>query len=218
MELKISDPFSSTKFTIRTSTTGQTIVHQELLHRLVIQDELEKMCIPDREEECFTTRRSRQVEFKTSSRLKHDVKSELFHKAVRTGFCWTMLRSSKCFLANCFQMPLSEEIPKVLLLQMVHLSMSFFVHRQLDSSLLFLCQPELLTPIRRCSANTELIDRMNCSEQEFCVCRISIGVYVISTLLQDSATQSTNASEHRVIGFFESLYHFVGHGPFSFRE
>ena len=43
---KISNPFSSTMFTIRTSITGQTIVPQELLHRLVIQDELEKMCIP----------------------------------------------------------------------------------------------------------------------------------------------------------------------------
>ena len=87
----------------------------------MIQEVLEKMCTPDREEQCFATRRPRQVEFNTSSRLKHDVESELFHTAVRTGFCWTVLRSSNCFLANCFQ----EEIPNVVLLQVVHLPISF---------------------------------------------------------------------------------------------
>ena len=36
-------------------------------------------------------------------------------------------------------------------------------------SLFFLCQAEMFTPIRDCSVNTELIYRMNDSEQEFCV-------------------------------------------------
>ena len=43
------------------------------------------------------TRRPRQVEVKTSSHLKHYVESELFHLAVRTGFCWTVLRSQSVF-------------------------------------------------------------------------------------------------------------------------
>ena len=33
---------------------------------------------------------------------------------------------------------------------------------------------KLMTPIRHCSANTELIYRMNCLEQEFCVHRTSV--------------------------------------------
>ena len=60
----------------------------------MIQDELEKMCIPDKEEQCFSTRRPRQVEFCTSTRLKHDVESELFNTAVRTGFCFEAQQSS----------------------------------------------------------------------------------------------------------------------------
>ena len=35
---------------------------------------------------------------------------------------------------------------------------------------------KLMTPIRHCSANTELIYRTNCLEQEFCVHRISVEV------------------------------------------
>ena len=34
-----------------------------------------------------------------------------------------------------------------------------FVHRQIDSSLFFLCQVKFMTPIRHCSVNTELISK-----------------------------------------------------------
>ena len=85
------------------SRTGPIIVPQELLQRLGIQDVLEKMCIPDRAEQFFLNRRPHPVEFNTSSRLKHDVQTKRLHKALKTEFCWTMLRGSTYFLANFFQ-------------------------------------------------------------------------------------------------------------------
>ena len=41
------------------------------------------------------------------------------------------------------------------------LGQNFVVHRITCSSLLFFCRTELITPIRHCSVNTELIHRMN---------------------------------------------------------
>ena len=49
-------------------------------------------------------------------------------------------------------------------------------HRCTGSSLLFFCRTELVTPVRHCSVNTELIYRKNCLEQEFWVHRISVEV------------------------------------------
>ena len=77
--------------------------------------DLENVCILDMTEQVAHNRRPRQVEFYTSSQLIHDVQA----KRLR------MLRSSKCFLANCFQMPFSEEIPKVKLRVTSRLSTSF---------------------------------------------------------------------------------------------
>ena len=82
---------------------------QELQHRLAIEDELEQNVY-------FPTKRNNasppvvlvKSSFCSSSCVKHDVESEFFNLLVRTGFCWTVLRSSKCFIANCYQMPLSE--------------------------------------------------------------------------------------------------------------
>ena len=42
------------------------------------------------------------------------------------------------------------------------------VHKSTCSSVFFFCRTESITPIRNCSADTELFDRVNCLEQEFC--------------------------------------------------
>ena len=62
-----------------------------------------------------------------------------------------------------------------------------------------------MTPIRNCSVNTELIDRVNFLEQEF---SISIEVNGTSAfpVLQDPMTQSAGAFEDRMTSLFESLY------------
>ena len=75
-------------------------------------------------------------------------------------------------------------------------------------------KPKSFTPIRHCSVDTELIYRMNNSAQEFCVRWISIEMYGFFTPLpfQDSTTQSTDAFEHGMTGFFESLCHSIGCG------
>ena len=69
-----------------------------------------------------------------------------------------------------------------------------------------------MIPIRNCSVDTELIDRVNCLEQELCIYGISIEVIGTSAfpLLQDPTTQSTGAFEDRMTSPFELLYHFVG--------
>ena len=76
-----------------------------------------------------------------------------------------------------------------------------------------------MTPIRYCSLTTELIYRMNCLEQEFCVHRVSVEVNGTFTflLLKDSTTQSTDSFEHKMTNLLVSLYHLVGDAtPLSF--
>ena len=69
-----------------------------------------------------------------------------------------------------------------------------------------------MTPIRNCPVDTELIDRVNCLEQEFCIERISIDVNGTSAFrsLGDPTTQSAGAFEDKMTSLFGSLYHFVG--------
>ena len=81
------------------------------------------MCF--RVEQFFPNRRPPQVEFYNTSRPKHDVWTKRLHIVLKTEFCWTMLRSSKYVLANCFQIPSSEEMSKVVLHVAVHLSKYF---------------------------------------------------------------------------------------------
>ena len=114
-------------------------------------------------------RRPRQVEFYTSSWLIHDVQTKRLHIVLTTEFTRTMLRSSKCVLANCFQMPFSEETPNFVLRVTPHLSIYLFTDLIFSRPFFFLRQTELFTPIRHGSVNTKLIYRMNNSEQEFCV-------------------------------------------------
>ena len=59
---------------------------------------------------------------------------------------------------------------------LLHHGDKFIVHRNSDSSLFFLCHAELVTPSRNCSVDTELIDRVNFLEQEFCIYKISMEV------------------------------------------
>ena len=74
------------------------------------------------------------------------------------------------FPGKCFQILVWEKIPTVLLLVISHLSIDLWTRiLSVFLSLFFLCQTELFTPIRNCSVNTELIYRMNDSEQELCV-------------------------------------------------
>ena len=114
-------------------------------------------------------------------------------------------------LASFFQTSNSEEIPTFPPLLAPPWS-NFIVHKNTDSSFFFFCQAELVTPIRNCSVDTELIDRVNCLEQEFCIFKTSIEVNGTSAslLLQDSTTQSTGTFEDRMTSVFESLYHLVG--------
>ena len=86
-------------------------------------------------------------------------------------------------------------------------------------SYFFICQAELITPIRHCRIDTDLIHRMNCLKQELRIHKISSEVYGIFTsfLLEDSTIQCTGTFEDRMTSFFESLYHFVG-CMFSHRE
>ena len=92
------------------------------------------------------------------------------------------------------------------------LGQNLVVHRITGSSLLFFCRTELITPIRHCSVNTELIYRMNDLEQDFSVHQISVEVKGCFTflLIQDSTTQGTDIFEFRMISFFEWLHQFVG--------
>ena len=153
----------------------------------------------------------RQVGFHTSSRRILDVQAKRLHTALRTEFCRTMLRSSKCVLQTVSRCHFRKRYQKLC----VHTCQYTFVHRsQVISSLLFLCQAELFTPLRHGSANTELIYRKKSSEQEFCVRWISTEVDGFFTLLpfQDSTTQSTDAFQYGMTGFFESLNHFIGCG------
>ena len=80
-------------------------------------------------------------------------------------------------------------------------------------SFFFLCQAELFTPIRNCSVNTELMDRMNV-EASALKCTASLPFF----LLQDPTTPSTDTLEYWMTCVFQSFHHLSGCGvPFSFR-
>ena len=100
--------------------------------------------------------------------------------------------------ASCFQVPGSEVIPTILFLLAQPCS-RFYCPQKSDSSFLFFCQAELITPIRNCSVDTELMDRVISLEQEFCIYQISIAVNGTSAspLLQDSTTQSIGTFERQ---------------------
>ena len=74
-------------------------------------------------------------------------------------------------LASCFQAPGRKRYQQFHIFWLHHVQ-NFTVHKNSDSSFFFFCQTELITPIRNCSVDTELIDRVNCLEQEFCIYRI----------------------------------------------
>ena len=114
-------------------------------------------------------------------------------------------------LASCFQASGRRRYQQFRFFWLHH-GQIFSVHKNSDSSFFFFCQAELITPIRNCSVDTELIDRVNCLEQEFCICKISIEVNGTSAfpLLQDSTTQSNVAFEDKMNSLFDSLYHHVG--------
>ena len=74
---------------------------------------------------------------------------------------------------------------------------NFSVHHATYLSFFFFCQGEMIKPSRHCSVNPELIYRMNCLEQEFCVHSISVevnGTFAFP-LFQDSTTQNTGTFE-----------------------
>ena len=73
----------------------------------------------------------------------------------------------------------------------------------------FRLQTELFTPFWNCSVDTELIGRMNDSEQELCVRIIRIEMYGSFSfqLPQDSTTQGTGTCENWVTCFNEPLHH-----------
>ena len=137
--------------------------------------------------------------------------------AVGAEFCWTVFRSSKRFLASCCQMPLSEEIPRVVLLQVVPTCSCPQINWIVPSL-------HLSSRIDYGSVDTELIYGMNCLEQEFCVCWISVEVNGGFTflLLLDSTTQGTDTQSFRIAvpflsavqvhcpfwAWFELPYHF----------
>ena len=90
---------------------------------------------------------------------------------------------------------------KFLLLVILHLTTHTFGHgfplsRMFFLSLIFLCQTELLTPIRNFSVDTEPIYRD--WRQELCVWSIRKEVYGVSVILlvEDSTTQSTDTLEY----------------------
>ena len=89
------------------------------------------------------------------------------------------------------------------------------VHKGSGSSAPFFCRPEMVAPIRPCSVNTELIHRMNCLEQKFCIHEDSVDVHkcFTSLLLQKKKpTQCTDTFEYKMTDFFESVHHFGGCG------
>ena len=122
-----------------------------------------------------------------------------------------MLRSSKCFLANYFEMPFSEGIPKVVLRVTSRLSKTFVHRSQIFSFLSFLCEPncshQFATAPFCLNWFTEWLIRNKSSvfDESPLKCMVSLTFLPV----QDSTTPSTNAFERVMTGFFESLYHFI---------
>ena len=143
-----------------------------------------------------------QVEFGSNFRLSQDVGMRLPS--------FPILGSSR-ILASCFQVPSSEKDTNIST-SSVSIMVNFLSPGIATRSFFFICQTELITPIRYSCIDTELIHRMNCLKQEFRVHRVSIEVKSISTflLLQDPTIQCTGTFEHRMTTSLESLYHFVG--------
>ena len=121
---------------------------------------------------------------------------------------------SKCFPANCFHMQVLEKIPKVLLLVIPLLS----IHLRSRILSVFLVPFLPLTnwivqhPVRNRSVNTELIYRMNDSEQELVFEASAFVVYGVSVILLflDSTSQSTDTPVYWMTGIVESLHHLSG--------
>ena len=162
-------------------------------------------------EELFPIRRPHLVEVCTGSRLPQDIGSKLFRIIVSAVSYRPARRSSKLFshpVSSCLCRRRYQE----LYFFRFQLGQNLVVHRITGSSLLFFCRTELITPIRHCSINTELIYRMNYLEQELSVHQISVEVKGCFTflLIQDSTTQGTDTLEYRMTSFFEWLQHFVG--------
>ena len=115
-------------------------------------------------------------------------------------------------LVSCFPAPGSEEIPRIPLL--LAPPWSWFNCSQEQRFVLFRLLSNRIdnTNSQLLRRHWELVDRVNCLEQEFCICKISIevnGTFAFP-LLQDSTTQSTGAFEDKMTNLFESLYTSVG--------
>ena len=91
-------------------------------------------------------------------------------KLCELSFLVQDLEAPCALLAPCFQAFWSEDIPTIPLLPVVNHGPKIMLStRVAGPSLFFFCQAELITPIRNCSVDTELIDKVNCVEQEFCI-------------------------------------------------
>ena len=103
---------------------GRCSVYRNTCHDMGFRKRSRTSIFPGFEERLFSNRRPCRVGFCTASQMSHDIGSKLFHTFVWAVFYWPALRSSKRFLASCFQVLLSEEIPRVALLPFVNLSAS----------------------------------------------------------------------------------------------
>ena len=120
-------------------------------------------------------------------------------KSLRTELSRTVIRSPGCF----------PETQKLYCFRFHTCQYTFGQGFLLFSlSLFFLCQAELFTPTRNCSVNTEMIYRMNNSEQELGVRSIRIEVFPAILLCQNSTIQSTNTLGYWMTCIFESFHHF----------
>ena len=73
-----------------------------------------------------------------------------------------------------------------------------------DSFFFFICQTEMIKPIRHWRMDTDLVHGMNCLKQKFRIHSVSIEVNStsISFLLQDPTTQSTGCCEEKMTSFW----------------
>ena len=97
----------------------QKLFSQELLQRLGIEGLLENVCILVMMEQVAHNRRRRQVGWYTM------FKPSVFKKLWELNFVGQCFEARKVFLTKCFQMPFSEEIPKVVLRGTSRLSIYF---------------------------------------------------------------------------------------------
>ena len=177
-------------FTMWTSMTGPIIVPPGIAARTLDRGFTWKVYILYIMEWSAENRRPRQVWFCCSNQLKPGARTMRLRKPL-----WIELfsdsDSKSWFPANCFHELVLEKIPKVLHLAISHWLTVTGFSKRFFLCLFFLCQTEFFTPVRNCSVNTELIYRMNDSEQELCVWSIRIEVYGVPVifLFQDSTTR-----------------------------